>query len=31
MTNEELDKWGDDSEAFHARFAGLFARSEPRE
>jgi len=31
MTSEELDKWGDDFEAFHARLAGLFARSEPRE
>ena len=31
MTTEELDEWADDFEAFHARFAGLFARSEPRE
>ena len=31
MTTEELDEWADDFEAFHARFAGLVARSEPRE
>jgi len=31
MATEELDEWADDFEAFHARFAGLFARSEPRE
>jgi len=31
MTTEELDKWADDFEAFHERFAGLFGRSEPRE
>lgn len=31
MTTEELDEWADDFEAFHARFAGLFRRSEPRE
>ena len=31
MTTEELDEWADDFEAFHALFAGLFARSEPRE
>ena len=31
MTTEELAKWADDFEAFHARFADLFARSEPRE
>lgn len=31
MTTEELDEWADDFEAFQARFAGLFARSEPRE
>ncbi len=31
MTIEELDKWADDFESFHARFADLFARSEPRE
>ena len=31
MTTEELDKWANDFEAFHARFAGLFVRSEPRE
>jgi len=30
MTTEELDEWADDFEAFQARFAGLFARSEPR-
>lgn len=28
---EELDSWGADFEAFHARFAHLFARSEPRQ
>ena len=31
MTTEELDEWVDDFEAFRARFAGLFARREPRE
>jgi SRSO17 transposase len=30
MTPEELDYWADDFEAFCARFAHLFARSEPR-
>jgi SRSO17 transposase len=31
MPTEELNEWADDFEAFHARFAGLFVRSEPRE
>lgn len=31
MTPEELENWAEDFEAFHARFAHLFARSEPRE
>jgi len=31
MTPEELEAWAEDFEAFHARFAHLFARSEPRE
>ncbi len=31
MRPEELDAWAKDFEAFHARFAHLFARSEPRE
>jgi SRSO17 transposase len=31
MTSEELDQWADDFAAFHARFAHLFVRSEPRE
>ncbi len=31
MTTEELDKWANDFETFHARFAGLFVRSELRE
>src|SRR5206468_11947914 len=31
MTKEELEQWQDDFEAFHARFADLFARSESRE
>jgi SRSO17 transposase len=31
MIPEELEEWADDFEAFHARFADLFARSEPRE
>lgn len=31
MTSEELEGWAEDFEAFHARFAHLFARSEPRE
>jgi len=30
MTVEELDQWRDEFEAFHARFAGVFVRSEPR-
>ena len=30
MTPEELEAWAEDFEAFHARFAHLFARSEPR-
>jgi SRSO17 transposase len=31
MTVEELDEWAEDLQVFHARFAHLFARSEPRE
>jgi SRSO17 transposase len=31
MDIEELSEWSDDFEAFHARFAGLFGRSEPRD
>src|SRR5260221_6902523 len=31
MTTEELELWQDDFEAFHARFADLFERSESRE
>jgi SRSO17 transposase len=31
MELEELDKWAEDFEAFHARFADLFCRQEPRE
>src|SRR5947209_6985486 len=31
MTTEELEQWQDDFEAFHARFADLFERSESRE
>lgn len=31
MTDEELDLWADDFAAFHARFAHLFGRTEPRE
>lgn len=31
MTSAELDQWADDFAAFHARFAHLFVRSEPRE
>src|SRR3989475_11283043 len=31
MTQEELEQWQDDFEAFHARFADLFERSESRE
>jgi SRSO17 transposase len=31
MTKEELEQWQDDFEAFHARFADLFERSESRE
>jgi len=31
MTSEELDTWAEAFEAFHARFASLFARREPRE
>lgn len=30
MTSEELDQWADDFAAFHARFAHLFVRREPR-
>ena len=31
MTEEELEQWQEDFEAFHARFADLFERSESRE
>lgn len=31
MTTEELAAWAEEFEAFHRRFAGFFARSEPRE
>ena len=31
MTIEELEQWQEEFEAFHARFAGLFERSESRE
>jgi len=31
MTQEALEQWQDDFEAFHARFADLFERSESRE
>src|SRR2546427_3156127 len=31
MTQEELEQWQEDFDAFHARFADLFARSESRE
>src|SRR5260370_15951828 len=31
MTEEALEQWQDDFEAFHARFADLFERSESRE
>lgn len=31
MELEELDTWAEDFEAFHARFADLFCRQEPRE
>jgi SRSO17 transposase len=31
MTSEELDVWANHFTAFHARFASLFDRSEPRE
>jgi len=31
MTPEELEAWAEDFEAFHARFAPVFVRSEPRE
>jgi SRSO17 transposase len=31
MTEEELERWQDNFEAFHARFADLFERSESRE
>ena len=31
MRPEELESWEDDFAAFHARFAGLFGRREPRE
>jgi SRSO17 transposase len=30
MTEEELERWQDEFEAFHARFADLFERSESR-
>ena len=30
MEPEALREWADEFEAFHARFAGLFGRSEPR-
>ena len=30
MASQELDDWMDEFEAFHARFADLFARREPR-
>jgi SRSO17 transposase len=30
MIREDLDRWADEFEAFHARFAPLFARSETR-
>src|SRR5437588_2672597 len=31
MTQEEVEQWQDDFDAFHARFADLFERSESRE
>src|SRR5437870_11832840 len=31
MTEEELEQWQDEFDAFHARFADLFERSESRE
>src|SRR5436853_6494991 len=31
MTEEELEQWQEEFEAFHARFADLFERSESRE
>lgn len=31
MTAEELQEWAEDFEAFHARFAPIFGRKEPRE
>lgn len=31
MTRQELETWAEDFESFHARFAHLFVRSEPRE
>ena len=30
MTTDDLAQWGDDFEAFHARFAHFFGRNEPR-
>ena len=30
MTEEELNEWAEDFEAFHARFAPIFGRKEPR-
>ncbi len=31
MTEAELQEWVEDFEAFHARFAPIFGRKEPRE
>ena len=31
MEAEELNAWAEDFESFHARFADLFGRREPRE
>jgi SRSO17 transposase len=31
MTEEELNEWAEDFEAFHARFAPIFGRKEPRQ
>jgi hypothetical protein len=31
MIPDDLAQWGDDFEAFHARFARFFKRSEPRQ
>ena len=31
MTEEELNDWAEDFEAFHARFAHIFGRQEPRQ